>query len=100
MSDIIESCRADMIEMFEIGAIDKVTLREFNEKYPPTVRDMSAMDIRKLRESLNCSQAVFARFLNTSASTIRKWEQSETQPSGPALKLLNVLADKGLRGIV
>jgi DNA-binding transcriptional regulator YiaG len=32
-------------------------------------------------------------------STIREWDQGETRP-GPALKLLNVLADKGLQAIM
>jgi len=39
-------------------------------------------------------------FLHTTASTIRKWEQGETQPTGPALKLLNIVADKGLQAIL
>ena len=51
-------------------------------------------------ESLHFSQPVFACHLNTTASTIRKWEQGETRPTGPALKLLNVLADKGLQAII
>lgn len=31
---------------------------------------------------------------------MRKWEQGETHPSGPALKLLNIIADKGLQAIL
>jgi putative transcriptional regulator len=37
---------------------------------------------------------------NVSIVTKRKWEQGETRPTGPALKLLNVLADKGLQAII
>jgi putative transcriptional regulator len=43
---------------------------------------------------------VFALHLHTTASTVRKWEQGETRPAGPALKLLNVIADKGLQAIL
>jgi len=49
---------------------------------------------------LKFSQPVFAHHLHTSASTVRKWEQGETRPAGPALKLLNVIADKGLQAII
>ncbi len=37
-----------------------------------------------------------ASVLNTSASTTRKWEIGEKHPSGPSLKLLNLLDRKGL----
>jgi hypothetical protein len=32
--------------------------------------------------------------------TIPLWEQGETHPTGPALKLLNLIADKGLQAIL
>ena len=64
------------------------------------MRAFSAADIKRLREALKFSQPVFALHLHTTASTVRKWEQGETRPAGPALKLLNVIADKGLRAII
>jgi len=42
------------------------------------------------------SQAVFAAVLNTSVSTVQKWEIGEQRPSGPSLKLLNVIERKGV----
>jgi putative transcriptional regulator len=39
---------------------------------------------------------VFARYLNTSESTIEKWETGAKQPSGMALKLLAVVEKHGL----
>ena len=42
------------------------------------------------------SQAVFAAVLNTSVSTVQKWEVGEKRPSGPSLKLLNVIERKGV----
>lgn len=100
MSKIIESLRGDLAALHEAGAISKVTMREFDAICPPKVRAFSADDIRRLREGLQFSQPVFAHHLHTTASTIRKWEQGETRPSGPALKLLNVIADKGLQAIL
>ncbi len=46
------------------------------------------------------SQAVFAAYLNTSVSTVQKWEIGEKSPSGPALKLLNIVERKGLKAHV
>lgn len=100
MSKIIESLRGDLADLYKAGAINKVTMREFDVMCPAPVREFSAVDIKRLRERLKFSQPVFARHLHTTASTVRKWEQGETRPAGPALKLLNVIADKGLQAIV
>ncbi|BDM23110.1 DNA-binding transcriptional regulator [Pseudomonas sp. LRP2-20] len=99
-SKIVESLREDLAVLHEAGAVGKVTLRDFEVLCPAPVRDFSAVDIRQLREALNFSQSVFALHLHTSASTVRKWEQGETRPAGPALKLLNVIAIKGLQAIL
>lgn len=100
MSRIIESLRSDLVALHEAGAVDKITMRRFEAICPQPVREFSATDIRRLRETLKFSQPVFALHLHTTASTVRKWEQGETRPAGPALKLLNVIADKGLQAIL
>jgi putative transcriptional regulator len=100
VSKIIESLRGDLAALHEVGAISKVTMREFDTICPPPVRELDASDIKRLREKLKFSQPVFALHLNTTASTVRKWEQGETRPAGPALKLLNLISDKGLQAII
>ena len=100
MSRIIESLRGDLAVLHKAGAIRKITMREFDAICPPPVRAFGAADIKRLREGLKFSQPVFALHLHTTASTVRKWEQGETRPAGPALKLLNVIADKGLQAII
>ncbi|MCE1184090.1 MAG: helix-turn-helix domain-containing protein [Zoogloea sp.] len=100
MSKIIESLRSDLAALEAVGAIDKITMREFDTLCPPPVRAFSAADIKHLRETLRFSQPVFALHLHTTASTVRKWEQGQTHPTGPALKLLNIIADKGLQAII
>ncbi len=100
VSKIIESLRGDLAALHEAGAISKVTMREFDAICPPPVREFGAADIKRLRETLKFSQPVFALHLHTTASTVRKWEQGETHPTGPALKLLNIIADKGLQAII
>jgi putative transcriptional regulator len=45
---------------------------------------------------LSVSQPVLARYLNTSASTVKKWETGDKHPSGMALKLLSIVQKHGL----
>lgn len=59
-----------------------------------------AARIRILRRRLNVSQSVLAAVLNTSPSTIRKWEIGDKSPSGPSLKLLDLLERKGLASVL
>ncbi|HUH86999.1 MAG TPA: helix-turn-helix domain-containing protein [Pusillimonas sp.] len=100
MSKLIESLRTELVALEQTGAISKVTMRQFDTLYPRPVREFTAIDVKQLRAKLNFSQPVFAHHLHTTASTIRKWEQGETRPAGPALKLLNIIADKGLQAIL
>jgi putative transcriptional regulator len=82
------------------GAIDERAMREFDVLALPQVRELSAKQIRALRVRTGMSQAGFAAFLNTSVSVVQKWENGETTPSGPALKLLNAIEQKGIEAVV
>jgi putative transcriptional regulator len=42
------------------------------------------------------SQAVFAKLLNISPETVKKWEQGKRHPTGASLKLLNMIVSGGL----
>lgn len=81
------------------GALEKQTMREFEALCLPVVRSLSARDIRAIRSRTRMSQAVFAAVLNTSVSTVQKWEIGEKRPSGPSLKLLNVIDRKGFEAL-
>jgi putative transcriptional regulator len=82
------------------GFIDKRRIREFDmlclEHIPTYDKDR----IRSLRERHRISQAVLAAMLNTSLSTVRQWEIGDKHPSGPSVKLLNLLDRKGIEGLV
>ena len=72
-------------------------MREFDESCLARVPDAIAPEqIKRLRELNNVSQPVFARYLNTSASTIKQWEAGDKHPSGMALKLLTIVQKYGL----
>lgn len=53
----------------------------------------NAVDIRRLRKSVNVSQSAFARMLGVSVGTVRNWEQGRRTPRGPAMALLRVFED-------
>ena len=53
--------------------------------------------IKALREANHVSQPVFARHLNTSESTVEKWETGAKKPNGAALKLLSLVQKHGLQ---
>lgn len=78
------------------GVLDTKTMREFDALCLPPVKEMTAAQIKRLRTKSRASQAVFAAYLNTSASTVQKWEQGKKRPNGPSLKLLNLVQRKGL----
>ncbi len=83
-------------DLHAIGLMDAVTLREFDALCLPPVKSYDATQIKRLRLSNKASQAVFAAYLNTSKSTVQKWEQGQKKPNGPSLKLLNLVEKKGL----
>jgi putative transcriptional regulator len=59
--------------------------------------EFAPKDIQRLRKANKVSQPVFARYLNTSESTIEKWETGAKRPSGMALKLLAIVQKHGLQ---
>jgi putative transcriptional regulator len=93
--ELLESARG----LYELGAIDAKTMREFESLEVPAPRPYSAAEIKKLRLKERASQAVFAAHLNTSVSTVQKWEIGAKKPSGPALKLLDLVDRKGLKAL-
>jgi len=87
-------------DLYEAKAVSEITLREIKALCLPKVRAYAPRAIVKIRRRLKLSQAALARFLNVSVSTIQKWEIGNKQPSGPALKLLSLIDEKGLSGII
>jgi putative transcriptional regulator len=75
-------------------------MREYDALCLAPVPDYSSRKIRALRARHRLSQAVLASVLNTSLSTVRQWEIGEKRPSGPSLKLLNLLDRKGLEALI
>lgn len=99
-SRLLKAVHETAHDLHAAGFIDKRKLRAYDALCLPPVSDYSADKIRALRKRYKLSQAVLALVLNTSASTVRKWEIGEKHPSGPSLKLLNLLDRKGLDTLI
>jgi putative transcriptional regulator len=95
-SAILEAVLETAKGMHKAGVMDQVTLREFDRLCVPPVEPLQPGQIKKIRESSHVSQAVFAALLNTSVSTVQKWEIGQKRPTGTALKLLHLVQKRGL----
>lgn len=95
-SPILAAVHATAKGLHKAGVMDQVTLREFDQLCLPPVEPLKPAEIKKIREASHVSQAVFARLLNTSVSTVQKWEIGQKKPTGTALKLLHLVQKRGL----
>jgi putative transcriptional regulator len=79
----------------ELG-FPKATVAQLEQLDIPAVKDLSARQIRELRNRVRVSQGVFAALLNVNPSTVQKWEQGTVKPQSAALRLLNIIDSKGI----
>lgn len=96
-SEAFEAIHSSVEGMFRAGTIDRGTMRRFDEMCLNSPTPLEPAQIKKLRLSQRVSQPVFARYLNTSESTVEKWESGAKRPSGMALKLLDLVRKHGLQ---
>ncbi|MEI6303989.1 MAG: DNA-binding transcriptional regulator [Betaproteobacteria bacterium] len=97
---ILEAVHETAADLHRLGFIDIRKMRKFDVLCLEPVPEYDSKKIRALRDHLQLSQSVLAALLNTSLSTVRKWEIGEKHPSGPSLKLLNLLDRKGLEAVI
>ena len=99
-SAILEAVHETASDLHRLGFIHKRNMHKFDALCLAPVPNYSSKKIRALRDQLKLSQAVLAAVLNTSLSTVRKWEGGEKHPSGPSSKLLDLLERKGLEAVL
>lgn len=99
-SGILESVHEAASDLHELGFIDKRKMQKYEALCLEPVPEYDSDKIKNLRDRYRISQAVLASILNTSLSTVRKWEVGDKHPSGPSLKLLNILDRKGLEALI
>ena len=96
-SAILEAVHRTARGLHKAGVMDQLTLRESDRLCVPPVESLKPPQIKRIRESSRVSQGVFARLLNTSVSTVQKWEVGRKKPTGTALKLLQLVKTHGLK---
>lgn len=69
----------------------KITLKTKRVPIPELPEERPSKDIVRIRQKLGVSQAVFARVLGVARDTEISWEQGRRKPSGPALRLLEIV---------
>ncbi|MGL5005060.1 MAG: helix-turn-helix domain-containing protein [Casimicrobium sp.] len=95
-SDAFEAIHSSASALHRVGAISKTTMREFDESCLIEPKPIAPKQIKAIREQNHVSQPIFARYLNTSESTVQKWESGAKRPSGMALRLLQVVKKHGI----
>lgn len=60
------------------------------------VKKYSNAEIREIRKQAGMTQSVFASYMGVSKKTVEAWEGGWTHPTGPAFRLLEILASDDL----
>lgn len=98
-SDVMASVHETASGLHDAGVMKKQTMRAFDEMCLTPVENLTADQIREIRLREKASQAVFARYLNVTTGLVSQWERGEKQPRGASLKLLTLVARKGLQSV-
>lgn len=71
-------------------------MREYDDLCIEKAPAFTPQEIARIRKSVKVSQSLFAVYLNTTASTVRQWEQGDKKPSGIAARMLQLVQKNGL----
>lgn len=99
-SRILDAVHETAGDLRRLGFIDKRKMQKYDAMSLEPVLEFDAAKIKALRVRLQVSQTVLASVLNTSPSTVRKWEIGDKKPSGPSQRLLDLLERKGLEVVL
>ena len=84
---------AEISEGFDALAAErqgKITLRRHAVETHPAP-EVTAADLIGLRQRLNLSRTVFARYLRTNERTLENWEQGRARPNAQAALLIKLV---------
>jgi putative transcriptional regulator len=98
-SEALAAIHETAVGLSEAGVLSRQSMKEFDALCLTPVEPLAPEDIRAIRLRENVSQAVFARHLNVTTSLVSQWERGEKHPRGASLKLLTLVAKKGLQAV-
>ena len=96
MSEILDIANEMAKELFNVGAMDEITMRTVDALCLPKKRMLQPEDIQRIRMTNRMSQTVFAVMLGVGKTTVQQWEQGQKRPGGTAQRLLDVIDRKGM----
>src|ERR1035437_1340691 len=98
-NEALPALHENALGLTELGVMDKRTMKAFDEICLTSVKELTAKQIRQIRMREKASQAVFARYLNVTTGLVSQWERGEKHPRGASIKLLTLVAKKGLQSV-
>jgi putative transcriptional regulator len=98
-SDALAAVHETVLGLTEAGVMDHRTMKTFDQMCLTPVEALTPLQIRRIRLREKASQAVFARYLNVTTGLVSQWERGEKHPRGASLKLLTLVAKKGLQAV-
>lgn len=89
--DVLATAHGLAAALHRVGAMDELSMRDMDRLCLPPRPDYGGSEVRRIRAATRMSQPVFARLLGVDKSAVAQWERGAKRPSGPALRLLEVL---------
>ncbi len=90
-NDVLATAHGLARALHGVGALDAATMKDMDRLCLPPRPDYGGPEIKRIRAATRMSQPVFARLMGVDKSAVAQWERGAKRPSGPALRLLEVL---------
>ena len=90
MSSLFDDLQQGLQEAIQYAKGDGPAKKTVYEIMPVTVYNNE--QIRRIRMDAKMTQRTFADYLGVSVKTVEAWERGRSNPTGPALRLLALLA--------
>ena len=89
--DVLATAHGLALALHRVGAMNSVDMRDMDRLCLPPRPDYGSAAVKRIRAATRMSQPVFARLLGVDKSAVAQWERGAKRPSGPAMRLLEVL---------
>lgn len=99
MSDRLKHIQGMALRYNTLGVVKDETVAAINAAVDahsiPKVRAMTGGQIKEVRLRYNISPSALARMTGMSVRSVSKWERDESKPNQAALRILNIIEEKG-----
>lgn len=95
-SEVVRHMLENGRRLYAHGWVSDEDMRQLEWIGMPPPAPLTPKEVRAIREREDLNLYVFANMLNTTARALHRWEQGLNRPTGPALRLLHAIRDKGM----